>query len=906
MKGAFQMRTGIVRGGWGLALLCGALAVLAAGCSGGGGSDASDDTKDLWVERFSVPNFSGILLDEGVNIVFSEQIRAKSLNHDSVRMRTGAQGGEAPRGIFVKGIFLIDVEGSGTRVVIDPDQIGEGLLDKIQKKGRVDRVPDEIRYDLGADSPLNGNRDVLFNHTFSVMTTFVPEIPTRPDLSDTGYLPGATYTVVVPSYPALNTVESVGNDPVFPREGRVFVSTFTTVPSNTPRLFLGGENVGNPRVVNTDPPNGGGGVQADARIFLRFSQALDPRFITTDNFFLEIASVPGRPQIPVSLFLRQSRLGVVEVVMTPLQDLPPNQFFEVSVTGGVLDLLRSPLAQYIFSFSTGDIPIEIDEVLETFDTNSKEEAALTTANWNGSKPFVGATPGALTAVYAPFAGNGVDGDFAPPVGEISFLETDFDGGTGVTEQRVYNFLSVNIPIGATIIGSGENGLVMRCQGDILVEGTINVSGGSGGIGETGTGGDIDPKGGKGGIAGPGGFAGGDGAFAEIGGAGNFDGIDGFGSGGGAGGNSGDQETWDGATVPVPVETVREGGGGGGHGAVGTDADVSNYKNTGGGLGGGTYGEEDFSDAVLVPPVVGVPTLTLGFGGSGGGGGGGEDDDPNPSGNPPFLGDGLPGGEDEGGGGGGGGGGAVQLVAYGDITIRGEIIANGGGGGDSNNETTGGKGQGAPGGGAAGGAIWLQAFGDIILDQLARLEALGGVGGIGNWNDREEVKGGNGGHGYIRLEDSDGQMVVPATVDPQTSSITGTFSPSLDLDSETRSFFYNQIIPTPNYDEPVIDLDLNGASNTIQIFVQGAREDILQIGPQPVDPDTDPERLFTTDWIQIYDSRNDPQLEPGAIDKIDNFQYMRFRVEYSVDPLHDFADPLPIIRELKIPLLDEPD
>ena len=27
--------------------------------------------------------------------------------------------------------------------------------------------------------------------------TFVPEVPTRPDLSDTGYGPGATYTVVL-------------------------------------------------------------------------------------------------------------------------------------------------------------------------------------------------------------------------------------------------------------------------------------------------------------------------------------------------------------------------------------------------------------------------------------------------------------------------------------------------------------------------------------------------------------------------------------------------------------------------------------------------------------------------------------------------------------------------------------
>ncbi|MHC4470729.1 MAG: Ig-like domain-containing domain [Planctomycetota bacterium] len=897
------------------------LGALLVGCSGsGGGSGADKDTQDLWVERFSVPNFSGILLDEGVNLVFSERIKAKSLNHDSVRMRTGAQGGEAPLGVFIKGIFLIDVEGSGNRVVIDPDQIGPGLLRKIQAKGRVDRVPDEIRYDLGAESTLNGSRQVLFNHTFSSMVTFVPEIPTRPDLSDTGYVPGATYTVVVPAFPVLNTVNSVGGDPVLPREGKVFVTTFTTVPSNSPQLFLGGENVGSPRVINTDPPNGGGNVEADDRIFLRFSQPLDPRFVTTANFFLETVSTPDRQQIPISLFLRQTRRGLVEVVMTPLQDLGPKTFFEVTVSGGVLDLLRSPMAPFVFSFSTGDVGPPVTDIVESFDSNSREAMGLSTANWNGTKPFVGATPGALTAVFAPFAGNGTDLEFDPPVGETTILPTDFDPGTGVETQRIYNYtdthdkqgdgppdgIAVFIRIGAQVIGEGKHALVMRCQGGVEIDFGIGVSGSDGGQGDTGSAGEIDPKGGPGGIAGPGGWDGGDGAFRVIGSAGNPDGIDGDGPGGGAGGGSGDQELWDGTSFPVPPDAVREGGGGGGHGTAGSDADVANFKNTGGGRGGGTHGQADMSDTPLVPAIVGVRTPTLGFGGSGGGGGGGEDDHANPSGNPPILGDGIPGGEDEGGGGGGGGGGVLQIVAYGDIIVRGRIDANGGNGGRSWNEARGEPGQGGPGGAGAGGAIWLQSFGDIELDQLARLEAVGGIGGIGNWNDKEQVLGGAGGDGYIRLEDKDGNIFVPDSVTPQTTSITGTFSPPLELDSTGQSVFYNQRIPTPNYDEPVFDLALNGDGNSIVIHVQGAREDVTLPGDQAVDPDSDPERTFSTDWVLVYDSGETPAIVPGAIDKMDNFQYVRFRVEFSVDPLHNFEDPLPTVREIRIPLLETPD
>jgi len=603
--------------------LVAATALVAAGCGAGSGSSsgkAKDDGKDLWVERFSVPNFSGILLDESVSLTFSASIKAASLNQDSVQFRTGPQGGQAPRGTFVKGSFLFDPV-SGTRVVIDPDPIGDQQIRRIQKKGKLDLVPDEIRYDLGYSSDLNGNRMVLMDHTQARTVTFVPEVPTRLDLSDSGYQPGATYTVVVPAFPDTNTVKSVEGTPVVPKDGRVFVSSFTTVPLTSPFLFLGGENAGSPRLINTSPADREDNVPVDSRVFLRFSQPLDPRTITSDNFFLNISSVAGNPQLPVSLFLRQSRTGLVEVVMTPLSDLPPNEFFTVTVSQSVRDLLGAAIPpQTVFSFSTTGALPPLRDIVETFSNNSQEEQTITTANWNDSKPYVGGLPGALTASYAPFAGSGEDGAFNPPVGDVTLLDT------GSTSHTIFNYTSINVSIGATVVGQGNYGLVMRCQGDVTVSELIDVSGLAGGTGQTGTQGDSDAKGGPGGVGGPGGYDGGDGAMTEIGAAGNFDGIDGDGPGGGAGGGTGDQEAP--GTPPTPAH-VREAGGGGGHADVGGDADLANAKGSDGGRGGSAYGEGDFSDAPLIPAIVGVPTLTQGFGGSGGGGGGGEDDHANP-------------------------------------------------------------------------------------------------------------------------------------------------------------------------------------------------------------------------------------------------------------------------------------
>ncbi len=228
---------------------------------------------------------------------------------------------------------------------------------------------------------------------------------------------------------------------------------------------------------------------------------------------------------------------------------------------------------------------------------------------------------------------GIHGPFSPTV----------DTEVPLPDDGVFNFTSVNIPLGVTVRfarNTINTPVTILATEDVTIAGVVEVSGfaatDSGPSGDGNLGDDRIP-----GAGGPGGFNGG---FGGIGAAANRLGGKGLGPGGGN----------------ADKGTAVRGGGGGGFGSPGGRAAFS------GGLGGGTYGS---------------PTLLPLIGGSGGGGG--------------------EGGSNFDGGGGGGGGGAVLIASSGTIDLTGSIIANGRRGGNS-----GGAGQGAGGGGGSGGAVRL--------------------------------------------------------------------------------------------------------------------------------------------------------------------------------------------------------
>ena len=120
-------------------------------------------------------------------------------------------------------------------------------------------------------------------------------------------------------------------------------------------------------------------------------------------------------------------------------------------------------------------------------------------------------------------------------------------------------------------------------------------------------------------------------------------------------------------------------------------------------------------------------------------------------------------------GGGGGGGALRLTSASTITVNGQILANGGPGGDAyigngfiaNCDPQ----PGAAGGGGSGGVIYLAAP-TIAVAASATISATGGVGGLGS-EFATGGAGGSGGPGRIRL-----------SVTPNSCKLNGSFNPPL--------------------------------------------------------------------------------------------------------------------------------
>jgi len=277
----------------------------------------------------------------------------------------------------------------------------------------------------------------------------------------------------------------------------------------------------------------------------------------------------------------------------------------------------------------------------------------------------------------------------------------------------YNVPYLHVPAEVTVTcAPGCNQPVkFNVAGNVLVEGTINLSGKKGNFsfGQNASNGN------------PNGAAGGLGATGGCGGL-----------GGGNGGHS-------------PSSTGNQGGGpAGGGGKPGAAVYVSqpwgNFYNggTGGGGGHGTSGGAGFQNgstgiAGQGGASNGNSALDNFTGGSGGGSGSG----------------GLGGASTGyGGAGGGAGGGALQVTSTGKIEIAagGALIASGGAGGHC--QTTGAAGGGGAG---AGGAIWLSAP-TVINGGTVKAD-----GGTNCYANGGNINHGRGGEGRIRIDSGDGEL-----------------------------------------------------------------------------------------------------------------------------------------------------
>ena len=375
---------------------------------------------------------------------------------------------------------------------------------------------------------------------------------------------------------------------------------------------------------------------------------------------------------------------------------------------------------------------------------------------------------------------------------------------------LYRFTSVRIPAGVTVMidpSSTSALLDLQVSGDVVIEGTIDLSGGPGSASSLAIGSTSQGRAGTGGVtgaprtapAGPGcafiagaGGTGGTGAFSDVGtcmagsstaciaspfvfaapfaragGGGVFTGLRAYGSGGGgpAGGGAG-------ALEPVPEATAAMGA----LDCMGVLAGGGAAVGRGGSSGVPAYdGEDGNTGRSQCPGSSGVPAAFLGGGGGGsigaaaaadlavattfvpgsGGGGGSADYSFRPG----------AGGTS----GGGGGGGALRIVSTTSITVSGSLLANGGPGGNAFVGSGMAEGcdpqPGAAGGGGSGGVIFLRAP-MITTTATARVSAIGGLGRLAS-PYATGGRSGAGGLGRIRLS-------VPTAA----CALGGTFAPPL--------------------------------------------------------------------------------------------------------------------------------
>jgi len=503
-----------------------------------------------------------------------------------------------------------------------------------------------------------------------------------------------------------------------------------------------------------------------------------------------------------------------KVVLTPSGILPFGAKVELLVRRGLENIsagsvagetgrhpAQSDLIATFTTFDPGSAPVG-DIFLEDFLNTEWEGAAITEglppAIWNvddvnGEPPLYEH----LLASYG-LGGDGALGDFRPTgIASTILLDTDYQilplldsstpgvKRTTIVKGGVFNFTSISIPEGVTVVGFGSNPLVLKATGTITIAGTIDVSG-LNGMDDVTFDSAFVPT--PGGLGGPGGGRGGVGqptvpeyfqTLTQL--RSPQGGEDGFGysnlvQNGGRGGESGAVGTsvkyQDSANGGDDPDSRGAGGGGGsflqeggfgylGRGAWGANPDdparyffrdawwfdngnpnpipsVDQYMTTH--PRGGDPGDRPFSDGDDQNDFIGiggeVPFLR---GGQGGGGGGSRLDSMNPA--TIALGAGtlpLPldrSAFDAKGGGGGGGGGALGLYALGDIVIEstGVILARGGYGGGG--EVIGYSDYGGGAGGGSGGAVIIDSGMEIAVRAGAIIDLSGGWPG----DAREVVK-----------------------------------------------------------------------------------------------------------------------------------------------------------------------
>jgi hypothetical protein len=770
---------------------------LFAGCSGGGGSSASQGGFQLL--SFSVPEGGVWPINKRIELVFNAEVDLSSVIAGSTLQVKSIDGSGASA--FYEIAFKVDPVTSvvdQTTLVIQPFCPLEGDLSDAGLQ------PGGTHYEIyvpGADDSLStiksengGKLQLSQTRTFFTPASLEPAVV----FDDTKIGP--------PTFLPEGTFVRLGDGTEIPF---VFSGTEYELPVDLPLNFY------------SDPAS-------HVEYLVQINQAVDPSDENLNDDRVRLEFLNGATWQPFDTLVELESNCALDspgavLRLTPIGILPQDTEVRAVLVAGFSDLVGeqnlsdqadffSPTVEIAFA-SLAPADQGADEAYEDFVSSAGPPTSFQDTTAIFDTPPAKWAGGELSAAFD-FVGTGGPGgtfDWHTPVGTSTF-STDLQpitggpGGVATTQVTVLNGqLDVNdlwVRPGSVVrVLAGDKPLTIIATGDVIIEGTIEISGfdakdvftlltpnqpelgalGPAGGGQGGTGSPLtsasDPQGGPG-----------DGAFGAeaAGGRGGETGYDGSptdqqlrrGAGGGGGrfGPDFGTEAGEMATAGDPGHPLGKGAlSGGSAPAQGGQPGTGPFLD--GDPGNDFFGNKAvFLASVLTDVVPGE--LGIALAGAGGGAGGDSiEGDSFPT--IPFV---LPGPvyKDRKGAGGGGGGGQLQVIALGRIIFRpgGRILCGGGDGGQGESAAGAFHLAGSSAGGSGGHVILQSATqidftnGGTTLVAEEFVQARGGIGGIDDGTQYLPAKlsgGGNGGPGVVQLHVPDPNPETAVGTDP-TSSI----------------------------------------------------------------------------------------------------------------------------------------
>lgn len=741
------------------------LGTILTACSGGGGG--SETFRIIGVSM--APGYQGWQINRPIEVTFNQPVDFNSIDSNSINVRL-VNGGPAMGEIFL--------ENKSTVVWQPRCPTLDDFSDAGLKSGFNNGVPYQyelniIGADKGALFPVRSTSGRALEQSESRLFTTPTAAPNEPAFL---FVDDA----VGPPTPVVRTVGSAEQNASFLEVGG---------PGGTRHYFerpiFGGAVTLNPPLAV--PLNFLGDSSTQVALLLQFNQSVDPRSSNIQSIrlpweFQDNLGGWNRLVTDVTLEANCTQSGST-VRVQPRGIMPPMTNLRAVVSEEFKDLIgqKNLLPKNLFApavSSAAPAPLS-DNYLEEFSSPDNDDATAPFA-----EPHAQWANGGLSAAFS-FAGKGgLDGDFdwkVRPGEQIIFnsVNESIGGGPGFTVQKtqtviggVIDVRNLHIEAGGLVKFEGPNPITILASGDVLIEGTIEISGkASSGVGSLNTTNIVEPGatghcgGGRGGTGSPLTTAS---SPKGANGFGAFDVVDGGGVGG--------EACW---TLSAKTDARRGAGGGGGRlgidvddaasgvvgewdqSKVGLDAEpgfnnidpTTNGATSGAGLClGGAIGPAPFFDSdptndffgTMFVEGGGVEPDKLIFGelkrpwaGAGGGGGGDAHRPKSPATTYPGA---WQIGGDEKGAGGGGGAGSLQILALGNITFNGagRILCRGGSGGGGENTLFLNRVGGGSGGGS-GGHVILQSAATIdfrgLLDPVSTLISIGvlatgGQGGAG--------------------------------------------------------------------------------------------------------------------------------------------------------------------------------